>query len=140
MPRNKEAKQPKRKAEPSSTKSPKLASSPHSYHSQRPNWRVSRNEIRKMGDRGLALAHKALSELYSIPEASGILHESSDLIRQDLSIHWIPDLEHIYVKEEVVPPPTDPVLVMKIAGARFLIGAWDEPEKSRLTTLLNEFS
>jgi hypothetical protein len=95
--------------------------------------------ITQLSYRGCALAHTVVAELYKIPEAVTVLREDIK-VQPELSAYWIPELSHIYTKTAVLPPPSDPVLVMNLAGFNFLIGTWSEPEKNKLNTLIAEFS
>jgi hypothetical protein len=95
--------------------------------------------IRNKGYELLALAYEAYSLAYKNVLSASVL-QAERFSRPDVSVIWIPRTEDLYVEQEIVPPPSDPALIIQFLDQQYVAGTWDLEEEQPFKHLIEEFS
>jgi hypothetical protein len=106
-------------------------------------------DVEKLHSQFLSKLYTVIGQAYGSPVLSRYLNTKGDsysrngyTINTGVSsfVYWVPRPEDIYFDEVILPPPGDPVLVVKWLDQHFFISAWDtNNDDDNLKTILEEF-
>lgn len=102
------------------------------------------SNLRKDYRNALADGHRLVSELLSKDGLGDVLSENLNNLQPEVGVVWIPTVQSLSVKHQVVLPPEpvryDPAMFIRLRGHCFVVALWEVDDEMPLEGFMREYT